>query len=251
MKNTACLMTIVGMSFLLAGCSSPSRTDGSCALGGSPHRATASALEPDAVGQVLMVEFWSMECLDPGAPEVAALLGQLPGGVLLPGMLGTEAITAYLDALYDRGLLEIRSKSVLTLIAGEGGEIRLTEVVDRPDLQHGVEPGEGLFPFEIGERIKLETAIDDKGFIHLDLDYRLETLQGDIAYPLLPGVLTTAIGTSFVVESGQSVVLGGQWLPRESADGEQTESVLLVVVNARAIASSRFSRAVPRGGAVD
>ena len=197
-----------------------------------------------------MVEFWSMECLDPGAPEMAALLGQLPGGVLLPGMLGTEAITAYLDGLYDRGLLEIRSKPMLTLAAGEGGEIRLTEAIDRPDLQQGVKPGESLFPFEIGERIRFDTAIDDKGFIHLDLDYRLETLQGSIDEPL-PSVLTTAINTSFVVESGQSVVLGGQWLPRESADGEQTESVLLVVVNARAIAPSRFSHAAPRGGVVD
>ncbi len=251
MKNTACLLTTVGLSFLLVGCSTPSRTGGgSCATAASPNRVSASTVEPDAVDQVLMVGFQSMECLDPDAPELAALFGQVPRETLTTGMLETEAIIAYLDALDDRGLLEIRSMPTLSVAAGEGAEIRLTEEIDRPDLQEGVEPGEGLFPFEIGERIRFETAIDDKGFIHLDLDYRLETLQDGVTSPY-PSALTTAIRTSFVVKNGQSVVLGGQRLPRESASGEQTESVLLVIINARTIAPALSSSTTPTQVAAD
>lgn len=250
MKNTACLMTTVGMSFLLAGCSSPSRTCDSGITAGSPYRVSASTVEPDGVDQVLVVEFWSMECLDSEAPELAALFGQVPVGPLTTGMLETEAITAYLDALEDRGLLEVRSMPTLTVAAGERVQIWLTEVIDRPDPQEGIEPGDGFFPFEIGERIRFETALDDKGFIHLDLDYRLKTLQGSVIHPY-PSVLTTAISTSFVVKSGQSVVLGGQRLPRESASGEQAESALLVIVNARAIAPTLSSSMAPTQVAAD
>ena len=123
---------------------------------------------------------------------------------------------------------------MLIVRGGEAASMQLTEPINRPDLQAGVERGESLFPFEVGERFEIGTAFDEEGFIVLDVDYSRESLTGSIEDPL-PGVMTSRVQQVVRLRSGESVVLGG-WRPvRHAAGGVPEESVQLVVLNARAM----------------
>lgn len=197
----------------------------------SPEAVRAAADTP------IMLRFWSVQCLDADAPELRTLYSLwITRDREVPAPLDAEQIADQLDALAARGLLVLRCMPTIVVNAGEPAEVRITEAVDRPDLQADCERGgEALFPFELGERFGVVAAVDGEGLIGLDLDYRLESLSGSIEEPL-PRVMTTAISTSFSLASGESLVLGGQRLVDESPGQPRVESVLLVVVNARAIA---------------
>jgi Flp pilus assembly secretin CpaC len=230
---SAALLASAGVS----GCASPDRTQSLRAkLGESPFRVTEPAVQPTGADDTILIRYWSLECLDPAAPEVQTLCGRAPydggGRAELPT---ADQIADQLDALDARGLIRLRAMPSLAIMSGETGEIRTTQAVNRPDLQQGVTPGDSLFPFELGERFRVGAAFDADGSISLDIDYRLETADEPLDESA-PQVMTTAIRTAVRLESGQSVVLGGQRLLREVSTRRTPEqSVLLVVVNARAV----------------
>ncbi len=237
MKHPTAKCLAICVCALLAGCGSPSRTTQLAGRdGASPFRVGSPAAVQPAADTPIMLRFWSIECLDADAPELRTLSSLWPTGDRgAPVPLDAEQIADQLDALAARGQLLVRCMPTITVNAGEPAEIRITEAVDRPDLQADCERGgEALFPFELGERFGVLAAVDRGGLINLDLDYRLESLAGSIDEPL-PSVTTTSISTSFSLASGESLVLGGQRLVAESPGRPPVESVLLVVVNARAI----------------
>jgi hypothetical protein len=249
-KIRSCI--VLGLCLLIVGCGPLSRaTDFSEWGDDSPFRITARAAEIVASDQTLLIKFWAVECLDPRAPEVLALFGQIPhDDVRQAATFDAEAIAGYLDALAARDQLVLLSSPALAIMGGEEAEIRVTEPIDRPDLQEGIEPGEFLFPFEVGMRFRVATTIDNEGYIHLDLDYRLESLVDSIDKPL-PNVMTTAVNTSVRLFSGQSVVLGGQRLIHQAPGRRPTESVLLLVVNVGAIPPSLRENGSPFRAAGD
>ena len=195
----------------------------------------AAAVAPVASDQPILIKCWSVDCLDPADPDAVALLGELPGNLAqTEDRFDPDIIATHLESLAAKQQLRIHSMPMLTVMAGETATVKITEPIGRPDLQAGVQRGETLFPFEVGERFEIGTAFDEGGFIVLDVNYSRESLTGSIEEPL-PGVMTSRIRTTVRLRSGESVVLGGWRTVGDDAGGVPEDAVQLVVINARAL----------------
>lgn len=198
-------------------------------------RVQSAAVTPFEPDQLILIKCWSVDCLDPADPDAVALLSGLPGKVArTEDRFDPDVIASHLESLDEKQQLRIHSAPMLIVRGGEAASMQLTEPINRPDLQAGVERGESLFPFEVGERFEIGTAFDEEGFIVLDVDYSRESLTGSIEEPL-PGVMTSRVQQVVRLRSGESVVLGGWRNVRHDAGGVPEESVQLVVLNARAM----------------
>lgn len=201
----------------------------------SMFRVQAAAVTPVASDQLIFINCWSVDCLDPADPDAVALLGGLPGHLAqTEDRFDPDVIASLLESLDAKQQLRVHSAPVLIVRGGEAATMTMTEPIDRPDLQAGVERGESLFPFEVGERFEIGTAFDEDGFIVLDIDYSRESLTGSVD-DAVPAVMTSRVQQVVRLRSGESVVLGGWRTVRDDAGGVPEESVQLVVINARAM----------------
>ncbi|MDQ7012529.1 MAG: hypothetical protein Q9O74_01380 [Planctomycetota bacterium] len=234
---TAVVVAVLG--FGTVGCQSSPHSTLKTASGpaseGSVFRVESPAGAPVASDQPILIKCWSVDLLDPTDPDAAALLGDLPRRMAqVEGRFDPDAIASHLESLDAKQQLHLRSMPMIIVRGGEGATIKITEPIDRPDLQAGLERGEAMFPFEVGERYEVQTAFDDDGFILLDINYSRESLTGDIEEPL-PSVMTCRIQHTVRLRSGESIVLGG-WRSYQGDAGDRTEEVAqIVVLNARAL----------------
>lgn len=239
MKTPLAIAVVLG-ALLLGGCGThrPARAS---QPGGSPFRPPATVTAPARPGSTLLIRAWSMRCLDPDAPEIEQFL--TPSGETDAGEpMSAESAAGLLDALDARALLEIRSCPVLAILGGETGEIRVGTAADGPGGPDGAAPGEIAAPYDLGERFRFGTVIDDGGSISLTVNYRLETIDHRSAHAD-PAVSLALIDTAVRMQSGQTVVLGGQRLRRAGGpDRERQFSVLLLAVNVSAVESGGPAR---------
>lgn len=234
---TALQLVLVVLGF--AGCqSSPdvsSRTAVQSTSASSVFRVQAEAVTPVASDQIILIKCWSVDCLDPADPDSIALLGRLPSHLAqTEDQFDPDVIASHLESLDEKQQLRIHSMPVLMVRGGDAATMEMTEPIDWPDLQAGVERDESLFPFAVGERLEIGTAFDEEGFIVLDVDYSRGTLTGTVDESVA-GVRTSRVQQIVRLRSGESVVLGGWRSVRDDAGGVPEEAAHFVVINARAM----------------
>lgn len=216
---------LLALSFLaLAGCAGPGQDAAS--LSASPFSVGPPAADLARPGDPVLVRFWSVECTDPDAPELNALLES-------QGHTGFDAaeLADRLDAMHARGILNIRSRPAITVRDGQSAEIAMTTPVN-PRLMPGLSPEEAAH-VDLGETIDVVASVDADRAIVIDLDYILTTAGPDAFDEPLPSLLSTRIQRSLKTANGRTHVLGGQRVVREVAGEQPEESVLLLIVNAR------------------
>lgn len=235
--RTVLPLILIGLG--MVGCQSSQRVHPQISLHSvdeaSVFRVQAEAATPVASDQIILIRCWSVDCLDPSDPDSIALLGRLPShSAQTKDRFDPDVIASHLESLDEKQQLRIHSMPVLIVRGGEAATMEMTEPINRPDLQAGVERGEALFPFAVGERFEIGTAFDEAGAIVLDVDYSSESLIGSVDDPV-PGVRTSRVQELVRLRSGESVVLGGWRSVRDDAGGGPEEAVHLVVINARAM----------------
>ncbi len=251
MRTTHITAVVVALfGFGIVGCQSSPHSTLKTASGpageSSVFRVESPAGVPVAADQPILIKCWSVDLLDPTDPDAAALLGDLPRRMAqVEGRFDPDTIASHLESLDAKQQLHLRSMPMLIVRGGEGATMKITEPIDRPDLQAGLERGESMFPFEVGERYEVQTAFDDDGFILLDINYSRESLTGDIEEPL-PGVIGYTIRHTVRLRSGESVVLGGWRSYRDDAEDGNEEAVQIVVFNARALQPASLRQAAAR-----